>query len=93
MTLLHNIWFSKLHILYNLTEAISLPSFIGLGFSGSNFTRGGEKHLSPDLHTLKKPSPYGVKQMKGIAWVKYLCMQYIEGTINLNYLAGECTLV
>ena len=28
----HNIWFAKLHILYNLMEAISLPNFIGLGF-------------------------------------------------------------
>ena len=92
MTLLHNIWFSKLHILYNLIEAISLPSFIGLGCL-DQILRGVVKNISPDLHALKKPSPYGVKQMKGIAWVKYLCMQYIEGTINLNYPAGECTLV
>ena len=30
--------------------------------SGSNLTRAGGKHPPPDLHALKKPSPYWVKE-------------------------------
>ena len=61
MTSLRNIWFSKLHILWNLIEGISFPNFIGLGCL-DQILRGPVKNTPPppDLHALKKPSPYRV---------------------------------
>ena len=54
MTSLQNIWFSKLHILWNLIEAISLPNFI----VWIKFYEGWWKHPLSDLHAHKKPRPY-----------------------------------
>ena len=42
-------------------EALSLLKIHWPRLSGSNFTRAGGKHPSPDLQALKKPSPYKVK--------------------------------
>ena len=71
MTSFHNIWFSKLHILYNLIEAISLPNFIGLGCL-DQILRGGRWKTPPtDLHALTKPSPYRVKRKQTCEIVKH----------------------
>ena len=61
MTSFQNIWLSKLHILKNLIEAISLPKFISLGCLDQILRGGGVENTPSDLHALKKPSPYRVK--------------------------------
>ena len=60
MTSLLNIWFLKLHILKKLIEGISLPNFIGLGCLVQILR--GLVEPQPDLHALRKPSPYRVKK-------------------------------
>ena len=59
MTSLHNMWFSKLHILWNLIEAISLLSL-------DQILRDVVENTPPppDLHALKKPSPCRVKLIR-----------------------------
>ena len=77
MTSFHNIWLSKLHILYSSIEAISLLNFIGLGCLDQILRGGGGwKTLPSDLHALKKPSPYRVKQRATIC--NKCCMMFYE---------------
>ena len=57
---LPNIWLSKLHILKNLIEDITLPIFISLGCL--NQILHGEHPLT--LKHSQKPSPYKVKDGK-----------------------------
>ena len=52
MTSFHNIWFSKLHILWNLKEGISLPNFIGLDCLDKILRRLVEN--TPQIYTLLK---------------------------------------
>ena len=47
-----------------VNRSYHLAKFHWLRLSGSDFTRAGGKHSSPDLHALKKPSsPYRVKNV------------------------------
>ena len=60
MTSPHNLAF-KIADFVELNKGISLPNFIGLGCLGQILRRLMENNPSPDLHALKKPSPYRVK--------------------------------
>ena len=53
VTSLHNIWFSKLHILQNFIEAISLPNFIGLNCL-DQILQGLVENTPPRLNKLSK---------------------------------------
>ena len=63
MTSLHNIWFSKLHILQNLIEAISLPNSIALGCL-NQILRGMVENIPPQTYTLSKsPVIFGLRPL------------------------------
>ena len=59
MTSLHNIKIARFVELNRRYQPVKCDWF---RLSGSNFTRAGGKHPPPDLHTLKKPSPYRVNR-------------------------------
>ena len=63
MTSLQNIWFFKIAHFVELNRSYQPAKFHWPRLFGSNFTRAGGKHPSPDLHALKKPSPYRVKRL------------------------------
>ena len=54
MTLSQSIWFSKLHILQNIIQAIILLSFVGLGCLDQILQGGGGENTSPEAYTLSK---------------------------------------
>ena len=70
-----NIGFSKQQILYNIIQAISLPSFIGLGCldqlllgGGGGGEGGGHLHALKKSSLYKVKSPLKVNRPLGIEW-------------------------
>ena len=67
MTSLHNVWFSKLHTWWNLIEAVSLVSFIGLGCLDQLLWAVVDN--TPQTYTLSK-SPVLIGLMWSDLWAK-----------------------